>query len=68
MARRNTAPKGRTPFDDFTVGSKPMSKIVKAHDPPGATSQSVFGHIKANLEDWVEEAIAIRSDHRRPSQ
>jgi hypothetical protein len=55
--------KGRNPFDHFTVDTpqKPkLSSIVKAYDPPFTTSTYVYGHIKANLADWVEEAIAIR--------
>jgi hypothetical protein len=54
-------PKGRNPFDDFTVGSdkKKLSAIVKAYDPPSATA---YSSIQNNLEGWVEEAIKIRNN------
>lgn len=56
--------KGRNPFDDFTVGSnqKNMSSIVRAYDPPFTTSTYVYDHIKDNLADWVEQAIAVRNN------
>lgn len=53
--------KGKNPFDTFTIGQAKMSSIVKAYDPPFSTSTNVYSHIKDNLEDWVEEAIAIRA-------
>jgi hypothetical protein len=55
--------KGRNPFDDFTIGDKSMSSIVKAYDPPYSTSTYVYDNIKSNLADWVEEAIEIRAKH-----
>jgi hypothetical protein len=56
------ATKGRNPFDGFTVGEqkKKLSSIVKAYDPPYSTSSNAYGHIKDNIVDWIEEAIAIR--------
>lgn len=59
----NQASKGRNPFEDFTVGDKKLSSIVKAYDPPYSASTSVYDHIKSNLEKWVEEAISIRDDN-----
>jgi len=56
--------KGKNPFDDFTMkrdGSKKLSSLVKAYDPPFTTSTYVYDHIKSNLESWVEEAISIRT-------
>lgn len=55
------APKGANPFDDFTVGERSLSSIVKAYDPPYSASTSVYDYIKSNLPNWVEEAIAIRA-------
>lgn len=57
--------KGKNPFDDFTVGDdkKPLSSIVKAYNPPVQTSTKVYEHISDNIEDWVEEAISIRSNY-----
>ncbi len=53
--------KGRNPFDDFTLDSKPLSSIVKAYDPPYGISTHVYDYIKSNIEKWVEEAIDIRT-------
>jgi hypothetical protein len=54
--------KGANPFQDFHVGSTNLSSIVKAYDPPYNISTAVYSHIKANLESWVAEAIAIRAN------
>lgn len=61
----NQSNKGKNPFDDFTMksDSKKLSSIVKAYDPPYSTSKNVYGYIKENIEDWVEEAISIREDY-----
>lgn len=53
--------KGSNPFDYVTVGSKSMSSIVKAYDPPFSTSAYAYDHIKTNLAAWLDEAVAIRS-------
>jgi hypothetical protein len=63
---RNQSAKGRNPFDDFTMKRDDvtkLSKIVKAYDPPYTTSTRVYDHIKENMEDWVDEAINIRTDY-----
>ena len=52
--------KGKNPFEDFTVGGKKLSTIVKAYDPPYKSSNYVYNHIKDNIADWVEDAITIR--------
>jgi hypothetical protein len=56
--------KGANPFAKLTLGDdgKKLSSVVKAYDPPFSTSKSVYDHIKANLGDWVEEAISIRNE------
>jgi hypothetical protein len=54
------ATKGANPLASVSVGDKTLSAIAKAYDPPYTTSTSVYNYIAANLEDWVEEAIAIR--------
>lgn len=59
----DTTAKGRNPFEDFTIGGTDMAKIVKAYDPPYSTSTNVYSHIKDNIEDWIEAAIKMRSDH-----
>jgi len=53
--------KGANPFRGFQVGTRSLSGIVKAYDPPYSTSTSVYGYIERNLEKWVEEAISIRN-------
>ncbi len=58
-----TSSKGRNPFEDLYVGSTRMDSIVKVYDPPYITSTNVYGHIKDNIEDWIEKAIEIRSKH-----
>jgi hypothetical protein len=55
------ATKGKNPFDGFTVGQMPLSRIVEAYDPPYWRSTDVYAHIKDNLADWVEKAILIRN-------
>ncbi|WP_330258912.1 TIR domain-containing protein [Streptomyces murinus] len=55
--------KGGNPFSDYVIGGVNMSSIVKAYDPPFTSSQYVYGHIKDNLADWVEEAIEIRAKY-----
>lgn len=58
----NQSTKGSNPFDSFTVGAdkKKLSSIVKAYDPPYSTSTNVYSHIRDNIVNWIEEAIAIR--------
>jgi len=60
----NQATKGSNPFASIKYGDsgKMLSSVVKAYDPPYSSSKNVYNHIKENLEDWVEEAISIRSD------
>lgn len=61
--RQEQDSKGGNPFGGFTVGNTPLSSIVKAYDPPFAASRDAYEYIKANLADWVEEAINIRRTH-----
>lgn len=55
--------KGKNPFDDFTIGEKKLSNIVKLYDPPYKKSTNVYDHIKENILEWVEEAIEIRNKY-----
>lgn len=59
----NQASKGGNPFKGFSVSGKDLSSIVKCYDPPYTSSQNVYNHIKDNIEDWIEEAIAIRKKY-----
>lgn len=56
--------KGTNPFANIPYGNsgKRLSLVVKAYDPPYSNSKDVYNHIKANLADWVEEAINIRNN------
>lgn len=56
--------KGTNPLDKVTcdTSKKLLSTLAKTYDPPFVTSTFVYDHIKANLADWVEEAITIRAD------
>ena len=57
------ASKGRNPFEDVSINGEKLSGIVKAYDPPYLSSQYVYNYIKANLADWVEEAIRLRNGY-----
>lgn len=59
----NQSNKGNNPFDDFTIGGKAMSSIVKCYDPPFKISTNVYDYIKNNIEDWIEKAIEIRNEN-----
>ncbi len=58
----NQSEKGDNPFDDFKIGDRKMSSIVKCYNPPFKSSAYVYNHIKENLEDWIEKAIEIRNE------
>ncbi|GGX49021.1 TIR domain-containing protein [Streptomyces chartreusis] len=59
--RRPTS-KGRNPFAGFTLndGKVAFDRVVRAYDPAGYNSTSVYASISENIETWVEEAIQIR--------
>ena len=52
-----TCSKGANPFDSFKVNSKPMSSIVKCHNPD---SNDAYNDIRKNIEKWIEDAINQR--------
>lgn len=58
--------KGSNPFGGITLdnGTKKLSSVVKAYDPPYSTSTYVYDDIKQNLADLVEEAIEIRNSYK----
>ena len=58
--RDGKSSKGTNPFEQFTVGEKSLSSIVKCYNPD---SDDAYNDIKNNLEDWVEEAIQIRKKY-----
>ena len=55
--------KGKNPFDTFKVGEISLSSIVRVYDPPYASSTSVYAYIEANIADWIDEAIRIRTKY-----
>lgn len=59
------ATKGANPFASIEYGNsgKALSSIVRAYDPPYASSGSVYDYIAENLADWVDEAVDIRSKY-----
>jgi len=56
--------RGANPFRHVRVGGRRLSRIVKAHTPDGIRSKTVYGEIKEHIPAWVEDAIAIRENHR----
>ena len=56
----DSAEKGRNPFGDFTVNSKPLTQLVKCHTPSGSSSTAAYKDISENIETWIEDAIEAR--------
>lgn len=53
--------KGANPFKGVAAGDESdLSTVVKTYDPPYSTSTYVYDHIKENIQDWIEKAIAAR--------
>lgn len=50
----------RTPADNNEV---PLSQVCEVYDTPYISSKYVYGYIKDNISDWVEEAIKIRNKY-----
>ena len=71
--------KGNNPFEKFCIdktlnyiveNSQPadgnevnMSSICKAYDTPYVSSDYVYSFIKEKIEEWIEEAVAIRNKY-----
>jgi hypothetical protein len=58
--RNGKSSKGTNPFEQFKVGEKSLSSIVKCYN---TDSNDAYNDIKNNLEDWIEEAIKIRNNN-----
>lgn len=52
-----TCKQGANPFDNFTVGDKKLSSLVKCYNPKPSDA---YNDIKNNISDWIETAIASR--------
>jgi len=59
----NQSLKGSNPFDHvtFKASGRALSIIVRSYDPPYTDSRQVYAYIKNNFEDWIEEAVRLRS-------
>ena len=51
--------KGNNPFYHIYIGKNKerLSKYVDCYDPPYKTSKYVYGYIKDNIEQYIEDAI-----------
>lgn len=59
-----TTTKGVNPFASFNVAGTNLSQIVPAYDPGGYTSRDVYRTIANNIEQWIDDAIALRNRYR----
>lgn len=57
-----TSARGKNPFANFSIADQTLSSIVTLHDPWGWDSKAVYADISKNLEQLVEDAVAIRAD------
>lgn len=57
---------GTNPLDQVMLkrGTTPLSNYAKLITPVGADSKTVYAHIQANIEQWIEDAIAIRKNYQ----
>ncbi|MGA2141689.1 MAG: TIR domain-containing protein [Brevinematales bacterium] len=55
---------GLNPFSYFQMPDyRLLSSVVNCYSPPFTDSKKVYEYISDNLEDWVEDAIDIRSNY-----
>ncbi len=58
--------KGRNPFDGIKVpgvfSESDLAEIAPAYDTSYRASQKVYGYIRENISDWIDEAISIREN------
>jgi len=57
--RNGKCTKGKNPFEQFTVGSKKLSEIVKCYDP----GTDAYNNISNNIAALIDEAIKIRKNY-----
>jgi hypothetical protein len=57
-----TSVAGANPFDEITFGNsaRKLSSVVQLITPTGAESKSTYASISNGIEQWIEDAIAIR--------
>lgn len=61
--RGNLSIQGANPFQHITLGTQAFSDIVPCYNPPHANSAANYNFIAANLDQWIENALAIRRHH-----
>lgn len=54
--------KGMNPLSSVTLrqGGQRLSEVAHTYDPPFFDSKAVYAHIRANLSNWIDEAIRLR--------
>jgi len=52
--------KGLTPLAEIPIDSSKLSDSAKTYDPPVSSSEAAYAYIRDGLEQWVDEAVAIR--------
>ena len=55
--KTGTCKQGANPFEQFTVGNKKLSELVKCYNPK---STDAYNDIADNIADWIETAIEAR--------
>lgn len=62
----NSSAAGANPFDQVTLknGTVSLSNYAQLITPVGADSKAVYASIQANIEKWIEDAIAIRNNYK----
>ena len=57
--RNGIGNQGANPFEQFNISGKPLSSIVKCYNPKASDA---YNDIASNIDNWIEEAIRIRSN------
>jgi hypothetical protein len=55
--RTGTCRQGKNPFEQFTVGDKKLSELVKCYNP---NSNDAYNDIAEHIDSWIEAAIKVR--------
>jgi hypothetical protein len=55
--RNGTCRQGKNPFEQFTVGDKKLSELVKCYNP---NSSDAYNDIAEHIDSWIEFAIKAR--------
>ncbi|MCW0459934.1 hypothetical protein NB717_001002 [Xanthomonas sacchari] len=62
----NASTAGANPLDQVMLkqGTVPLSNYARLITPVGADSKAVYAYIQENIEQWIEDAIAIRKNYK----